>query len=430
MNNLWGIMTFLPSVSLIRLSDVFNMVISAAILSTLPLREEFTVPLKKIYMDCIPFSIVVMVMTVAFLPKAAVDFILLVLATLGFLYGRSKISMESNRFGFVLSLVVSYAIASNCISIVLVSNHSSDWLYVAAPWIMRIVTAPFVYLLIRKLIYPMALRKGTHGWRWIWIIPLIFAELLVLTVRSFQASYENWVYYSVSIILITISDFVTCTALIYLCQKEATISSLTQKEQFIKEQMQLQQAEYKKLLEEIQEIKIAKNDLRHQVLLLEKSTRNAQESLEPAQDIYCQHMAVNAVIRYYSGRAAEEGVPMECEMEVPAHIDMIEDMDLCALLGNLVENALEASRYIVMEERRVKVVVRLINSYMSVMVENTFDGYIKNTTDGFMSRKRERLGVGTLSVGALVKKYGGVLDFKIEDKIFRANILLKMKAVS
>ena len=101
-------------------------------------------------------------------------------------------------------------------------------------------------------------------------------------------------------------------------------------------------------------------------------------------------------------------------------------MDLCLILSNLLENALEASRKTAAAQQRISLeIYQHSASILLIRVENNFDGNIKEKDHLFHSTKRTGLGVGTQSVRRTAEKNDGSCDFTYENGVFTAKIMLR-----
>lgn len=103
---------------------------------------------------------------------------------------------------------------------------------------------------------------------------------------------------------------------------------------------------------------------------------------------------------------------------------MLERLDLEALFGNLLENALAAC----MQEASPRIVVRITADAhtLCAAVDNTFTGTVRRTTGGFLSTKHAGLGLGTASVRSIAEKYHGVCRLEPRDGMFCASVLLEL----
>lgn len=103
----------------------------------------------------------------------------------------------------------------------------------------------------------------------------------------------------------------------------------------------------------------------------------------------------------------------------------IADYDLCSLLGNLIDNALEACRE---QTTTAQISLRMEeqNSMLFLSCSNPFVGLRKEQNGIFPTTKSDQAqhGIGLSSVKQVCRKYKGTLDISCENQIFTVNVLL------
>lgn len=200
------------------------------------------------------------------------------------------------------------------------------------------------------------------------------------------------------------------------------------------------QMQYKQLSRAIEETRRLRHDLRHHLNAL--SALNAQGRQEEIGDylkrygtVYDQlekqtfsgDPAVDSVLEYYLAQAREDGVLVERQISLKG-LSGVEAMDMTVLLGNCLENALEALRELPEAERRLSIEMFRSGAAVLVRIKNAckdsgvgaFAGW-----EAFLSRKGEqRKGLGLRSVTAIAEKYGGTAQFRCGEGEFTARIVL------
>ncbi len=127
--------------------------------------------------------------------------------------------------------------------------------------------------------------------------------------------------------------------------------------------------------------------------------------------------------------AAAGDIRMECRMEVPPELPA-DGTDLCIILGNLLDNALEAVENLPVAQRMVKLAVRLEKGTLHIMVENPYAGEIMENADGTIKSSKgqgDLHGYGLISVRKTVEKYNGGLVIRHGGGVFRASVILYPK---
>ena len=118
------------------------------------------------------------------------------------------------------------------------------------------------------------------------------------------------------------------------------------------------------------------------------------------------------------------------------HIDVIADatipvelglseVDLCIIIGNLFDNAIEASMTLPEDKRQIRVYMEVKNTQLYISFTN-FTAQVKQMKIGnrFASTKGDGHGLGLLRMDNIVERLGGYLNRNSEDGAFTTEILL------
>ena len=140
---------------------------------------------------------------------------------------------------------------------------------------------------------------------------------------------------------------------------------------------------------------------------------------------FCENRAADGVVGYYCALAKREQIPFSVQLDLPECLP-VDEIDLCLVLSNLLENALEASLRTAPARRRIELTAYLHgNSLALIQVENTYDGVIREKDGVFLSSKRKGDGVGIQSVRHIAEKSGGVSTVTYQDGLFCAKVMLR-----
>ena len=122
----------------------------------------------------------------------------------------------------------------------------------------------------------------------------------------------------------------------------------------------------------------------------------------------------------------------QAQVEFPHHTNL-RSADLCAVLGNLLDNALEAAQQVPeKEERFVCLTIRRINQMLIIKVENSFC-IPPVFGDGTLTTSKEKNGLhgwGLKSAQTAAEKYDGTVQTSYTDNIFRAVATLSYQCIS
>ena len=112
-------------------------------------------------------------------------------------------------------------------------------------------------------------------------------------------------------------------------------------------------------------------------------------------------------------------------------LGFIEDSDIYALFGNILDNAMDAVEKVEDPDHRlISLTVSVRDDLVLIEEENFFEGDSLDFEEGLpVTTKQERLyhGFGLRSIRTLTEKYGGDMQIEAKDGIFRLSILLPIQ---
>ena len=124
---------------------------------------------------------------------------------------------------------------------------------------------------------------------------------------------------------------------------------------------------------------------------------------------------VDSLINYELTIAAEFGTEIICNIELPNELN-VTSFDMTVILGNLLNNAVEALRQ---TERKVLIItVKFNKGVIRIDIENSYDAKYKRKPDG-----REH-GIGLMSVKNTLEKYHGSIKTFPEDNKYHTTVVL------
>lgn len=204
-------------------------------------------------------------------------------------------------------------------------------------------------------------------------------------------------------------------------------------------QLAMQRDHYRQLNARIEETRRIRHDMRHHIRLLQAYAAEGNlehvkaylGQLSPAMDLmgpvtFTSNYALDAVLCHYTALAEKEKIETDIRVMVPGRT-VLPDDELCVVMGNLLENAVEACKR--QESGRKFIFLRCLqdDSRLSIVLDNSFMGDVQYERGYFRSSKRESVGIGVESVKAIVKRHGGIGTFVPEEKVFKVSIILPLK---
>lgn len=144
---------------------------------------------------------------------------------------------------------------------------------------------------------------------------------------------------------------------------------------------------------------------------------------------YTDNAAVNAVLNHYLRLADESGITVDHRITLPDTL-YIENIDLCSVLGNLLENSITASLDLPQSGRYISLVISPEQgSELYIAVSNRFNGKVDRKGTRYLSTHKGGHGIGLVSVTATAERYGGSADFYHRGHLFRSNVMMVNKKI-
>lgn len=289
-----------------------------------------------------------------------------------------------------------------------------------------------------KTVYTPAVEREPSGfeWRYLWLIPATFY------IMWYYAFYGNIARSSLEIALrpknaLFLFIVNVGAAFIYyivtrlILEQNKTLLLTKQNHQ-----LTMQTLQYENLQNKITEARRAKHDVRHHIALMQgylnrgeltalKNYLQQYSASLPDDSLvqFCGNIAANAVLLYFAQQAKNNAVDYIVKTEIPNSLK-ISNTDLSVLLGNLLENALDACKAEPGPEKKMVVRAGCEGGALCITVDNTFTGRLQyNTKNQLLSTKHKGVGLGTGSVAEIAKKYNGFCRFEAKGGMFYASAI-------
>lgn len=201
--------------------------------------------------------------------------------------------------------------------------------------------------------------------------------------------------------------------------------------------LEMQEKQYESLQRYIDADTKARHDFRQTIYAL---TELAEEKDYPAIDEYlhryrdtlpqkdttdfCDDHAMNALLNHYQRRAESGEIRTDLKVMLPEMIH-IDSIDLCSIVGNILENAITACLDIPKERRFIRMVIsEEQNRELYIAISNSFSGKLKKKGDRYLSTHKGGNGIGLISIAATASRYDGTADFSHDDSVFYSDVML------
>lgn len=107
----------------------------------------------------------------------------------------------------------------------------------------------------------------------------------------------------------------------------------------------------------------------------------------------------------------------------------IDDVDICIVLGNLFDNAIEASKKLD-SEKLIMFEISQKKSYANIIIKNLINDSVLQNNPKLITNKAGIHGIGLKSEKQVVEKYGGMMELYEQDDFFIADVWLPSKRIT
>lgn len=288
-------------------------------------------------------------------------------------------------------------------------------------------------LLIERIFYVEKAEYISKSSYYNFVLILMGSIVLVEVLASVEEKYE-WILIGLSAIcLINISTF-------FLYDKVNEVFREKVESQVMEEKILMNENQLELMKQSQENIRSLWHDMKNHLLLLDTYLKqkdyegasgyiaNIEEYMHvPGQYVNSGNHEVDAVLNYRLGKAEKIGCQVETKLTVP-DTSFMPAFDLNMILGNLLDNAMEALEHV--KEKELSVKLTYNKGILVIHICNTFDGTIHHKDGAFLTRKKDRgnHGLGLHNVEYIVKKYNGEQNIQIDENMFCISIILYLTA--
>lgn len=301
------------------------------------------------------------------------------------------------------------------------------------------IAAAFWFLYYKLLVgrlRPLFNREDSDDiWRILWLVPALFCAIHYFCIWTYGGLFSSSLLNVAFLVIVNLgAAFVS-----YLVAKMVDERTRLLRLEAENQRLAMQTAQYESLKGRMEETRQARHDLRQHLRLMQSYIDNKNETAlrdyikEYGQTLpadngirYSENTVTDTVVRYYAELAQAQGISFDARMEFPALLNL-PDPDLCVLLGNLLENALDSCKKHQSEAPYIRMGGKLVGTQMlTIIVDNCPADEPKWKNDVLLSTKRNTAGTGTASIRSIAKRYDGEARFEWKDKIFSASVVINL----
>lgn len=293
------------------------------------------------------------------------------------------------------------------------SNQSTETGFIQYN-IMLILSVVFKHIYINKSDYSI---KSKYSW----FLCLIAVGTIIVGVLTLNDESPHDYLIAIVLLLINLLNFYVYNLEQSNLEKQHVYELISNANNAYQNQLQIMFESQKKL-------KFMRHDLKKHLIQIRTLINNGNyqelpsylDAMEEAVIVKKEYSKtgnkdVDSLINYELTLASEFGTEIICDIELPEQLN-ITSFDMTIILGNLLDNAIEALRQ--SKKKLIIITIKYMKGIIRIDIENTYDSNYKRKPDG-----REH-GIGLLSVMNTLEKYHGNLKTFPEDNRYHTTVVL------
>lgn len=270
------------------------------------------------------------------------------------------------------------------------------------------------------------------------LVPVCSVAVMVILTYSDVCASRGAAIVSMGLLVINFLMLYVYNLLLHSISQKYETEMLQQKIQIYANQIHL-------ISQSEEKVKTLRHDMKHHMneLKLLANRHNVTEIQEyidhmedyignPNEIVASGNLEIDSVLNYWLQRAREELETVLVKVVLPEK--MRHTFEINVLIGNLLENAIEAARQ--MDRKYLNVNMALKKGVLKLRMENSFlpAGLVREERQGssrFLTTKKakEQHGIGLKSVRKIVEAYNGTMEVTTQDELFCVNLVLYMSKV-
>ena len=286
--------------------------------------------------------------------------------------------------------------------------------------VVSLVAAGLVFVIFRFIREPFrvyVIKNKQRRTAYLLCLPIILVFILTFYFLNSTGNKITLIF----TMLIALSIFFIIAKLL---NSEAELARVKRSEDELSEYIDIQRRGYDRVVRKMEATREYRHDMRHHLTVIEGLAKQGDcdkiieyagklnGSFGETQNItYCKNPELNAVLSEYISRAESAGCRINQRLALPEMLPF-EENDVCLVLANAIDNAINACSGLPAEERYINISAEYDGSHrLLVSVENPCSCTIEFDEHGLpvSDKNSDEHGIGLRSVKRIVEKYNGFL---------------------
>lgn len=216
--------------------------------------------------------------------------------------------------------------------------------------------------------------------------------------------------------------------------KNITLQVMQQRNEYYQKMIQISEKNY-------EDMRVIRHEIKNEYSYLKAFLENKQydkldeffnsisdKIIMPLSSIDCGNGIVNAILNLEMTKAQTEGISIKTKLAVPSQLPFM-DTELCSLISNLLDNAIEACVKGRFTDPVIEVSIKQQQDNLFIRVVNPVDNELTDKERLELKTTKEESdlhGFGTKIISIIAKKYNGYVNYDIRDNQFIADVVLSL----
>ena len=141
---------------------------------------------------------------------------------------------------------------------------------------------------------------------------------------------------------------------------------------------------------------------------------------------YCANLPLNALFSYYASLMDDVQIQRNWKIALPSEVDFaITDMELCSVLGNILENVCQGCQSVPPQSRYHELTICVKHeTSLYIVSSNSFDGQVKKENGAYLSTRKNGSGIGLSSIATIAERHHGIAQFSNTADTFVIDVVI------
>ena len=292
----------------------------------------------------------------------------------------------------------------------------------------KIIT--FVLILTIDIFWHRRTKNRTSSYNMLLLLTPVISLIITVLIPHTLYKYRSTCFIFISLILLNVVNY-------YLLDNTLQVADLKEREKQLRQQINFQSEKYQQISTAYRNTRSLVHDTKKHFFYIRDCLKSKEynliadymeESLEIIEHHYSRintgNLVIDAFISNYIYMAEQESIEFSTNIQVVADNIPVKDYDLCVIIGNLMDNSINAARQIPAPYPRQILVEIFTDKYQFIIHVKNTKKHVPVKQDSETSDNELYHGYGTTNVQNITEKYKGTYTCFPEEESFETIIVI------